>query len=101
MQLSSTGRNGCTGLNREYPFCCAMYSCSCTNLVHSDLDVLATFETAGAHILAAQAPTRFAVRQVLDQELYKTKVNRENAARQARFRAGGSDEDFHFDDKGC
>lgn len=34
------------------------------------------------------APTRYAVRQVLDQELQKAKLLRENSARQARFRAG-------------
>lgn len=50
--------------------------------------MLSTFETAGAHVLAAQIPVRYAVRQVLDQELQKTIAQRENAARQARFRAG-------------
>ncbi|KAL2021116.1 hypothetical protein VTK56DRAFT_7535 [Thermocarpiscus australiensis] len=54
-----------------------------------DIDALATFETAGAYVLAAQAPTRYAVRQVLDQELQKTLAQRENAARQARLRSGG------------
>ncbi|KAL2279367.1 hypothetical protein FJTKL_13440 [Diaporthe vaccinii] len=53
-----------------------------------DLDMLSTFETAGAHVLAAQIPVRYAVRQVLDQELQKTIAQRETAARQARFRAG-------------
>lgn len=43
----------------------------------------------GAYVLATQAPTRYAVRQVLDQELRKTRAARENAARQARFRGGG------------
>lgn len=50
--------------------------------------MLSTFETAGAHALAAQIPVRYAVRQVLDQELQKTIALRETAARQARFRAG-------------
>lgn len=50
--------------------------------------MLSTFETAGAHVLAAQIPVRYAVRQVLDQELQKTIAQRESAARQARFRAG-------------
>jgi chromosome transmission fidelity protein 18 len=50
--------------------------------------MLSTFETAGAHVLAAQIPVRYAVRQVLDQELQKTIAQREAAARQARFRAG-------------
>ncbi|EON97593.1 putative chromosome transmission fidelity protein 18 protein [Phaeoacremonium minimum UCRPA7] len=53
-----------------------------------DLDALSAFETAGAHVLATQAPTRYAVRQVLDQELHKTIALRETAARQARFKAG-------------
>lgn len=42
-----------------------------------------------------QAPTRYAVRQVLDQEVQKLRTLRENAARLARFRAGnlaGQDE---------
>jgi chromosome transmission fidelity protein 18 len=63
---------------------------------------LATYESAGAQVLASQAPTRYAVRQVLDQELYKTMTARENTARQARFKAGhvlGTPEDFPFDDK--
>lgn len=50
--------------------------------------MLSTFETAGAHVLAAQIPVRYAVRQVLDQELQKTIAQRETATRQARFRAG-------------
>ncbi|PSS00697.1 chromosome transmission fidelity protein 18 [Coniella lustricola] len=60
-----------------------------------DLDMLSTFETAGAHGLATQVPVRYAVRQVLDQELHKTIALREAAARQARFKAGrgAADED--------
>lgn len=50
--------------------------------------MLSTFETAGAHVLATQIPVRYAVRQVLDQELQRTIAQRETAARQARFRAG-------------
>jgi chromosome transmission fidelity protein 18 len=49
-----------------------------------------------------QAPTRYAVRQVLDQELQKTIALREAAARQARFKAGnaaGVHDEYHFDDK--
>ncbi|KAI6088836.1 hypothetical protein F4821DRAFT_233074 [Hypoxylon rubiginosum] len=53
-----------------------------------DLDLLATFETSAAIVHGTQAPTRYAVRQVLDQELQKAKIQRENAARQARFHAG-------------
>ncbi|KAI0483305.1 hypothetical protein GGR56DRAFT_623770 [Xylariaceae sp. FL0804] len=63
-----------------------------------DLDVLATFETSAAVVHGTQAPTRYAVRQVLDQELQKTRLLREAAARQARFRAGNpqSADDFVF-----
>ncbi|KAI0117126.1 hypothetical protein F4814DRAFT_459335 [Daldinia grandis] len=53
-----------------------------------DLDVLATFETSAAVMHGTQAPTRYAVRQVLDQELQKAKLQREKLARQARFRGG-------------
>ncbi|KFH44560.1 Chromosome transmission fidelity protein-like protein [Hapsidospora chrysogenum ATCC 11550] len=53
-----------------------------------DLDALSTFETASS-LLSSQAPTRYAVRQVLDQELQRTLAQRESQARQARFRAGG------------
>lgn len=71
--------------------------------MNSDLDVLCAYETAGAYVLASQAPTRYAVRQVLDQELQKTLAARETAARQARFKAGHTlgihEDDFHFDDK--
>ncbi|KAH6607809.1 chromosome transmission fidelity 18 [Trichoderma cornu-damae] len=52
-----------------------------------DIDSLSTFETASS-LLGSQPPTRFAVRQVLDQELHRTLAARETAARQARFRAG-------------
>jgi len=52
--------------------------------------MLATFESGGSSLSAAQAPTRYAVRQVLDQELHKTLTMRENSARQARFAAGHS-----------
>lgn len=41
-------------------------------------------------MLASQAPTRYAVRQVLDQELNKALAQRESAARQARLRSGES-----------
>ncbi|KAK1755557.1 chromosome transmission fidelity protein 18 [Echria macrotheca] len=64
-----------------------------------DIDHLATYETAGA-LLAVQAPTRYAVRQVLDQELQRTIAQRESAARQARLRAGNSSfVEPGFDDK--
>ncbi|KAF4444808.1 chromosome transmission fidelity protein 18 [Fusarium austroafricanum] len=53
-----------------------------------DLDVLATFETGASLLLPSAAPTRYAVRQVLDQELKRTLVEREALARQSRFQAG-------------
>ncbi|KAH6996587.1 hypothetical protein BKA56DRAFT_471204 [Ilyonectria sp. MPI-CAGE-AT-0026] len=53
-----------------------------------DLDVLATFETAANLLLPSAAPTRYAVRQVLDQELKLTVAANEALARQARFKAG-------------
>ncbi|KAF4336389.1 chromosome transmission fidelity 18 [Fusarium beomiforme] len=53
-----------------------------------DLDVLATFETGASLLLPSAAPTRYAVRQVLDQELKRTLVEREALARQSRFKAG-------------
>ncbi|KAL7788963.1 hypothetical protein V8C37DRAFT_387388 [Trichoderma ceciliae] len=52
-----------------------------------DIDSLSTYETASS-LLTSRTPTRFAVRQVLDQELHRTLVIRETVARQARFRAG-------------
>lgn len=55
----------------------------------SDLDDLADFETLSRTNLASNAPTRYAVRQVLDQELQKVTAAREEAARRARFQAGG------------
>ncbi|KAI8632122.1 hypothetical protein F5Y19DRAFT_463146 [Xylariaceae sp. FL1651] len=66
-----------------------------------DLDILATFETCAAVLHGTQAPTRYAVRQVLDQELQKTNMLRENSARQARYKAGNphNSEDYIFDDK--
>ncbi|KAF7556365.1 hypothetical protein G7046_g6310 [Stylonectria norvegica] len=60
-----------------------------------DLDALSIFETGADLLLASQAPTRFAVRQVLDQELQRTIATRENQARQERFRAGNP----HGDDE--
>lgn len=50
----------------------------------SDLDALSTYETA-SNLISSQAPVRFAVRQVLDAELQRTLLQREKAARQARF----------------
>ncbi|KAI2468942.1 hypothetical protein F4781DRAFT_246780 [Annulohypoxylon bovei var. microspora] len=62
-----------------------------------DLDILATFETSAAVVHGTQAPTRYAVRQVLDQELQKAKLERERLSRQARFR-GGNPHDTAFED---
>jgi chromosome transmission fidelity protein 18 len=75
---------------------------SLTNcLVYRDIDALANFETSAAVIHGTQAPTRYAVRQVLDQELQKERILRDNLARQSRFRAGNPlvHEDFTFDNK--
>lgn len=57
---------------------------------YSDLDALATYETASSLLLPSSAPTRYAVRQVLDQELQRTIAQREALARQARFHAGAT-----------
>lgn len=51
---------------------------------------MSNFETASS-LLSSQAPIRYAVRQVLDQELKRTVAERERLARQARFRQGGGD----------
>jgi chromosome transmission fidelity protein 18 len=63
------------------------------------LDTLVTFETASISG-SAPAPVRYAVRQVLDQEHQKNIIVRENAARQARYKAGNPDDkvDFSFSD---
>jgi chromosome transmission fidelity protein 18 len=53
------------------------------------LDTLALFETAEA----AAAPARYAVRQVMDQEFAKFKIRQAADARQARWRAGGDDDE--------
>lgn len=44
------------------------------------------------------APVRYAVRQVVDQEMQKAAILRDNIVRQARFRAGNpaAEEDFVF-----
>ena len=54
------------------------------------------FETASISG-SAPAPVRYAVRQVLDQEYQKNVIVRENAARQARYKAGNPDDkEFSF-----
>ncbi|CZT00971.1 related to protein CTF18 [Rhynchosporium graminicola] len=59
------------------------------------LDTLVLFETASASA-GAGAPVRYAVRQVLDQEYQKNIIVRENAARQARYKAGNPNDDIEF-----
>src|ERR1700712_4399087 len=56
------------------------------------LDTLITFETATLSA-SAPAPVRYAVRQVLDQEYQKNIIIRENAARQARYKANNPEDD--------
>ncbi len=53
------------------------------------------FETASISV-GASPPVRYAVRQVLDQEYQKNIIVRENAARQARYKAGNPDDDVEF-----
>ncbi|TVY81571.1 Chromosome transmission fidelity protein [Lachnellula suecica] len=59
------------------------------------LDTLITYETAPV-LASAPAPVRYAVRQVLDQEYQKNIIVRENALRQARYRAGNPNDDVDF-----
>ncbi len=62
---------------------------------NSPLDPLVTFETATL-VGGAPAPVRYAVRQVLDQEYQKNIIVRENAARQARYKAGNPNDEVDF-----
>jgi len=67
------------------------------------LDPLVVFETSLASV-SSNAPARYAVRQVLDQEYQKSIVVRDNTARQARYKAGATrpDDDSSYtllDDK--
>ncbi|KAL5601171.1 hypothetical protein BROUX41_005976 [Berkeleyomyces rouxiae] len=57
-----------------------------------DLDEFAVYPTLTDKSASFLAPTRYAVRQVLDQELTKVLRARETAARQARFQSGGDSE---------
>lgn len=58
------------------------------------MDTLVTFETAfGA---AGVPPVRYGIRQVMDQEYQKNIIVRENAARQARYKAGNPGDDSEF-----
>ncbi|KAK2630583.1 hypothetical protein QTJ16_001403 [Diplocarpon rosae] len=59
------------------------------------LDTLVLYETASI-AAGAPAPVRYAVRQVLDQEYQKNAIVRENAARQARYKAGNPNDDVEF-----
>ena len=54
--------------------------------VRRPLDDLATYATAS--LTEPAAPTRYAIRQALDQEYQKYLINRTNEARQARYNAG-------------
>jgi chromosome transmission fidelity protein 18 len=53
------------------------------------VDELAMFATSTLANSASSTPTRYAICQVLDQELHKAILVQENAARQARYHAGG------------
>ncbi len=62
------------------------------------LDILSTYETATTNtstttVKTMVPPTRYAVRQVLDQEYHKECLRRQNEARQARYLAGRGDVD--------
>lgn len=54
-----------------------------------DIDALAAYDTAG-NLIGSQAPTRYAVRQVLDQELQASIARREKESRLARLKGDGS-----------
>jgi chromosome transmission fidelity protein 18 len=56
------------------------------------IDTLTDYLTACTSGTPAIAPVRYAVRQVLDQEYQKSIIVRENAARQARYKAGNPNE---------
>ncbi|KZF23489.1 hypothetical protein L228DRAFT_282212 [Xylona heveae TC161] len=56
------------------------------------IDALCSFETASSSLLTS-VPTRYAVRQVLEQEYQKYLVRQNAAARQARYKRGGHDDD--------
>ena len=56
------------------------------------LDDLGAFETAD-QVGQAPAPTRYAIRQAMDQEYQKYLLRKNADARQARYRAGGGEDD--------
>jgi chromosome transmission fidelity protein 18 len=84
--------NGYIAWSRKFlcPFLLFQFTNSCR-----PLDTLVTFETALSSA-GAPAPVRYAVRQVLDQEYQKNIIVRENAARQARYKAGNPDDDIEY-----
>ena len=59
------------------------------------LDTLGTFETGGKNFGEAGGKTRYAVRQVLDQEWKKEELRRAELARMARFGQGGEKASAH------
>lgn len=83
---------GCTVWSRKSPpLHILLIQANCTR----PLDTLVLFETA-AIPSGAPPPVRYAVRQVLDQEYHKSIIVRENAARQARYKAGNPGDDAEF-----
>ncbi|KAI9746217.1 MAG: hypothetical protein M1818_000898 [Claussenomyces sp. TS43310] len=61
------------------------------------LDDLVLFPTAPvSRPASANVPTRYAIRQVLDQEYHKNIIVRENDARQARYKAGDPNDSGEF-----
>lgn len=75
-----------------------LYSLPLTHF-HRDIDALSTFETGASLLLPSAVPSRYAVRQVLDQELRLTKAERDAQTRKARFRAGNPHGDDRMPDK--
>ena len=61
------------------------------------IDTLTLFETASQTGIPAAAPTRYAIRQALDQEYQKYLVRQNTAARQARYKAGGDPDEINAD----
>lgn len=55
----------------------------------SPIDILATFETIARNGQPTASPSRYAVRQVLDQEYQKYILRQSAEMRQARYNAGG------------
>lgn len=95
------GLSGFTAWNRKLHSLlrlCSSMSLPSLNIRNIDLfgrpiDTLNEYLTACTSGTPTTAPVRYAVRQVLDQEYQKKIIARENAARQARYKAGNPDED--------